>query len=99
MNEYKLEDVVTELTAGICEITFTDSFSVEHKMSATLSPNHIDGAIQQNDCTKHISAWNLVDEEWCVTPLSSIIDVERLTGIGIKDDSELVDLNNISFFG
>ena len=98
MNEYKKEDVIAELTAGICEIIFTDSFSVEHKVSVTLSPNHIDGAIHQNvNSSTHISAWDMVEENWNDIVLSSIIDLERLTGPGIKGDSKIVNLNDISF--
>ena len=36
MGEYNKEEVLTELKEGIVEITYVDSFAVEHKMSATL---------------------------------------------------------------
>ena len=95
MGEYNKEEVLTELKEGIVEITYVDSFSVEHKMSATLSPNHLDGDEESTSSPALVRVWNLIGESWEDVSLSSIIDFERLTGFGIKDGRDLVDFENI----
>ena len=92
MNDYTRDNLVKELTAGICELTYVDKFSVEHKISATLSPNHLNGESELNDSSATIRLWNMRDEEWQNIVVSSIIDLERLTGFGVKDERDLVDL-------
>ena len=77
-------DVLKELLMGICEVTYMDPYSVEYKISATLSENHIDGSVHENKYDKSVVMWNLVDEEWQTIPLENIVDVERLTGRGMK---------------
>ena len=36
------KEIINELQQGICEITWMDSFSVEHTAMGTLSTNHLD---------------------------------------------------------
>ena len=90
-----MDNLVKELTAGICELTYVDKFSVEHKISATLSPNHLNGESEVNDSSVTIRLWNVQDEEWQNIIVSSIIDLERLTGFGVKDERDLVDLEEV----
>jgi len=95
--EYKKEKLIRELIAGICELTYMDSFSVEHKMSVTLSPNHLDGDVESIDSPVMIRMWDMIEESWQDILITSIIDFERLTGFGIKDERNLVDFENIPF--
>tara|TARA_R110001583_G_scaffold110140_1_gene259079 strand:+ start:174 stop:470 length:297 start_codon:yes stop_codon:yes gene_type:complete len=97
MDNYTKDEIVNELIAGIVELTYIDSFSVEHKMSATLSPNHLDGDKESTHSPNIVRVWNMIGEMWEDISISSIIDFERLTGFGIKDERDLVDFENISF--
>ena len=97
MDDYTKDEIVNELVAGIVELTYVDSFSVEHKMSATLSPNHLDGDEESTPSPTFVRVWNMIGETWEDISISSIIDFERLTGFGIKDERDLVDFENISF--
>ena len=90
--------IIAELTAGICELTWVDSFTMEHKVSVTLSTNHLNEEIPNPfDDDKHlVTMWDLVDESWCSIPVSVIIDVERLTGKGVKgEDDRIASLEGI----
>ena len=86
------DKIIKELTAGICEITFMDSFSVEHKISATLSTIHLDlDDVCNADNLGHlITMWNVAEEKWQDVPISEIIDVERLTGKGVKGEDDRI---------
>ena len=97
MVDYTKDEIVNELIAGIVELTYVDSFSVEHKISATLSPNHLDGDKESIPSPNIVRVWNMIGEMWEDISISSIIDFERLTGFGIKDERDLVDFENISF--
>ena len=80
------QEIIKELQSGICELTYMDSHSVEHVLSVTLSPNHL-----HEDDNRHVIAlWNMVAEDWIEIPVIKIIDVERLTGHGIKDKDKVV---------
>tara|TARA_Y100000034_G_C6585946_1_gene254343 strand:+ start:116 stop:514 length:399 start_codon:yes stop_codon:yes gene_type:complete len=81
-------EIMNELTNGICEVIYTDPHSVEHMISATLSPNHLPNANDENNSTENvIHLWNLCDEQWTHIPITDIITITRLTGKDIKNDS------------
>lgn len=94
-----IEDIMTELTAGIVEIVYTDSYSVEYTISATLSSNHLDigDSVPEQNSKSVLTVWNVRDEEWQNIPVFSIIHTERLTGFGIKDERDLVDFEQLAF--
>ena len=98
MSEYTLEGLKKELSAGIVEIVYIDKYSVEYTISATLSKNHLDEESPERDSSKLISFWNVIEEEWQNIPVSSIIHIERLTGIGVKSDDDLVDPTLLNMF-
>ncbi len=90
-----IENIHEELSAGIVEITYTDSFSVEYTVCVTLSANHLDyGDTAREQKSKGLlTVWNVRDEKWQDIPVFSIIDAERLTGFGVKDERDLVDFD------
>tara|TARA_R110001592_G_scaffold10920_3_gene55318 strand:+ start:753 stop:1058 length:306 start_codon:yes stop_codon:yes gene_type:complete len=100
MSEYTLEGLKKELSAGIVEIVYIDQYSVEYTISATRSENHLNEDVSNSfDDEKHLIAmWNLIEEKWTQIPVSSIIHMERLTGIGVKSDDDLVDPTLLNMF-
>ncbi len=84
-------DIIRELQLGICEVTRIDTHSVEHVLNATLSTNHLDDWREQKN-ESAVTLWNVVEEEWQTIPAFMIIHVERLTGLGIKDESDEVSV-------
>jgi hypothetical protein len=90
-----LENIHEELSAGIVEITYTDSYSVEYTVSVTLSENHLDigDSVREQKSNGVLTVWNVCDEKWQDIPVFSIIDAERLTGFGVKDERDLVDFD------
>jgi len=90
-----IENIHEELSAGIVEITYTDSYSVEYTVCVTLSVNHLDyGDTAREQKSKGLlTVWNVRDEKWQDIPVFSIIDAERLTGFGVKDERDLVDFD------
>ena len=98
------QEIIKELQSGICELTYMDSHSVEHILSVTLSPNHLNNNNNKEfenpfiDDDRHVIAlWNMVAEDWIEIPVIKIIDVERLTGLGgvINKDKERVAVVNL----
>ena len=95
------QEIIEELQNGICELTYMDEHSVEHVVSVTLSPNHLydDDATAtppQEEDGGVVIMFNMLLEKWQKIQYNSIIDIERLTGHGIKDDKPITDLP--SFF-
>jgi len=89
MNTTEQQETIKELQKGICELTIVDNHSVEHIISATLSLNHlpdVDGELNFTPDKYNIMLWNMVKEEWQTYPVNYIIDLERLTGFGVKDN-------------
>lgn len=87
-NEIKIKQ---KLKSGICEVTIVNEHSVEDKISATLSTNHLpDGEDSFNDVDmmdmdnnqNTFKVFNVAEEEWQMISINSIIDIEQLTGIG-----------------
>ena len=86
------DKITKELESGICELTIvSDHCSASRTISATLSPNHLpDTKTKFSDNSNMIIFWDVVDEQWETMHLSTIGDIERLTGIGVKDETDLV---------
>ena len=82
------KQIVEELKKGICELTLiSEQSSASCTISATLSTNHLPDEIPEVSDKPHIVVlWNLIAEKWESFHASEIGEVERLTGIGIKDD-------------
>ena len=84
--------IVEELKNGICELTIvSEHSSASRTISATLSPNHLPD--MQPTISKKpniVVLWNMVEEKWQSMHVSTIGDVERLTGLGVKDAEDLV---------
>ena len=76
-------EIKQKLKSGICEVTVVDEHSVEYKISATLSTNHLPEYDSTNIELKGvIQVFNVAEEEWQTISINSIIDIEQLTGIG-----------------
>ena len=93
--------IINELKQGICEITWTDSFGVEHSVMGTLSTNHLDDNFENPydvDDKYMVSFWDVNAESWSSIPAIRIVEMERLTGIGIKDDVDKVNIDRMEEF-
>ena len=95
-----MKEIVNELNQGICEITWMDSFSVEHTAMGTLSTNHLNEEFPNPfENVKNIVAfWDVCSEDWIEVPAIKIVEVERLTGIGVKDDVDKVNIDSMEEF-
>ena len=80
-------EILSELNQGICELVYQDEFSVEYCICGTLSENHLEigEKAPQNDDKNVINLWNVRKEQWQTIPIVRIRDIERLTGIGVKE--------------
>tara|TARA_Y100000310_G_scaffold320893_1_gene377808 strand:- start:727 stop:1035 length:309 start_codon:yes stop_codon:yes gene_type:complete len=78
------KEILNELKQGICEVTTIDEYSVENKISATMSPNHLPDETCDDTSVKNnqVLFWNVVEAQWQIINFGSIIDIERLTGVG-----------------
>mgnify|MGYP001178445278 CR=1 FL=1 len=95
-----MKQINNQLKQGICEVTWTDSYGVEHKTSGTLSTIHLNDDYE-NPYPKGnhvVSMWDVVEEEWIEIPNIRIVDCERLTGIGVKDDVDKVNIDTMEEF-
>ena len=90
--------IIKELQSGICELTIvSEHSSVSRTISATLSPNHLPD-LQPTISKKPniVVLWNMVEEQWQSMHVSIIGDLERLTGLGVKDAEDSVPLESLS---
>ena len=96
------KQIINELQQGICEITWTDSFSVEHSVMGTLSTNHLNEDFPNLDLGEKnrnsVAFWDVNAEKWKEVPAIKIVEIERLTGIGVKDDVDKVNIDNMEEF-
>ncbi len=92
------EYATKELQKGICELTIvSEHSSMSRTISVTLSPNHLpDTKSTFSSKPNIIVMWNMVDEEWQSIHLSTIGDVERLTGLGVKDEKDAISIDEIT---
>jgi hypothetical protein len=79
--------IVEELKSGICELTIvSEHSSASRTISATLSPNHLPDMKPTISKKPNIVVfWNMVEEQWQSYHTTTIGDIERLTGLGVKD--------------
>ncbi len=96
----KYEEIVNELNQGICEITWTNSHSVEFSAMGTLSTNHLNEDVPNLGEKKRSSVafWDVCAEEWIEVSTIRIVEIERLTGIGVKDDVDKVNIDSMEEF-
>ena len=85
--------IIDELENGICELTIvSEHSSASRTISATLSPNHLpDMKPTISKKPNIIVFWNMVEEKWCSMHSKNIGDIERLTGLGVKDKEDAVE--------
>ena len=93
----KKNEILDKLRSGICEITYTDSHSVEHSMIGTLALNHLpDGEDTWNDVDmidmdndqNVFSVFNVNTENHQTIAVHSVIDIEQLTGEGAVNNEK-----------
>jgi len=98
MNTISKKHIIEELKNGICELTIvSEHSSASRTISATLSPNHLPD--MQPTISKKpnvVVLWNIVEEQWQSMHLSFIGDIERLTGMGVKDAEDSVSSEAIA---
>jgi len=81
----KKHKIIHTLRSGICEITYTDEFSVEFSMIGTLSQTHLPHDVDTMDIPDDQNmfvVFNVNTENWETYSVHSVIDVEQLTGEG-----------------
>ena len=90
--------IIDELENGICELTIvSEHSSASRTISATLSPNHLpDMKPTISKKPNIIVFWNMVEEQWQSYHLTTIGDIERLTGLGVKDKEDAVNIEELS---
>ena len=86
------DKITTELESGVCELTIvSDHCSASRTISATLSPNHLpDRKSNFTNNSNMVVFWDVIDEKWQTLHISSIGDIERMTGYGVKHESDSV---------
>ena len=93
----KKNDIIKTLRSGICEITYTDSHSVEYSMIGTLAMHHLpDGEDSFDDVDmmdmdndqNTFKVFNVPKEDWQIFSAHSVIDVEQLTGEGALNNEK-----------
>ena len=96
----KYKEIINELEKGIVEITWTDSFSVEHSAMGTLSTNHLNEDIPNpfEQVDNIVTFWDVNAEAWIEIAAIKIVELERLTGIGVKDEVDKVNIDRMEEF-
>ena len=77
------------LQSGICEITYTDEYSVEFSMIGTLSQTHLPhdcDTMDIPDDPNMFGVFNVPKEKWQILTAHYVIDVEQLTGEGAENN-------------
>lgn len=77
--------ILHTLQSGICEITYTDEYSVEFTMIGTLSQTHFPADIDTMDVlddSDTFVVFNVPKEKWQTLSAQYVIDIEQLTGEG-----------------
>ena len=81
----KKHKILHTLQSGICEITYTDAYSVEFSMIGTLCQTHLphdcDTMDIPNDQNSFV-VFNVPKEKWETISAHLVIDIEQLTGDG-----------------
>ena len=79
------QDLIKTLQSGICEITYTDEYSVEFSMVGTLSQTHLPhdcDTMDIPDDPNMFAVFNVPKEKWQILTAHYVIDIEQLTGEG-----------------
>jgi|10_taG_2_1085330.scaffolds.fasta_scaffold12933_7 hypothetical protein len=79
------EQIKKIISDGICEVTLIDPYSVEFKVSVTLSSIHLpiskldenNNLISNKQC---LEVWDVINENYYNLKYRNIIDIEQLTG-------------------
>lgn len=88
MNKNK---IIKTLQSGICEIWYTDEFSVEHSIIGTMSQTHLPHDCDTMDIPNDqntIVAFNVNSEKWETISAHRVIDVDQLTGEGAVNNEK-----------
>ena len=87
----KKHKILHTLQSGICEITYTDAYSVEFSMIGTLCQTHLphdcDTMDIPNDQNSFV-VFNVPKEKWEILSAQSVIDIEQLTGEGAVNNEK-----------
>jgi hypothetical protein len=81
----KKHTILQTLQSGICEITYTDDFSVEFTMIGTLAQTHLPHDCDTMDIpndSNTFTVFNVNTEKWQTLSVHSVNDIEQLTGEG-----------------
>ena len=85
----KKKEIIKKLQSGICELKWTDRYSVEHDTIATKATQHLPDGSEQPESNQHtIVAFNVNTEDWETFFVSSIIDIDQLTGKGAVNNEK-----------
>ena len=83
------QDLIKTLQSGICEITYTDEYSVEFSMVGTLSQTHLPhdcDTMDIPDDPNMFAVFNVPKEKWQILTAHYVIDIEQLTGEGADNN-------------
>ena len=84
------QQLLKTLQNGICELTYTDGFSVQRDAIITLSPTHLPTSPTQEDTVDitekphTIVAFDVNAVQWRSFSVHNIVDLEQLTGVGAE---------------
>ena len=87
----KKHKILHTLQNGICEITYTDEFSVEFSMIGTLAQTHLPhdcDTMDIPDDPNTFVVFNVPKEKWETLSAHLVINVEQLTGEGAVNNEK-----------
>ena len=87
----KKHTILHTLQSGICEITYTDEYSVEFTMIGTLSQKHLPHDVDTmdvDDDQNMFVVFNVPKEKWQTLSVHSVNDIEQLTGEGAVNNEK-----------
>lgn len=100
------EDYLRELKNGICSVVFEKVNGEQRQMNCTLSANHLPvstdkGHEEAESVARRISestipVWDVVLQEWRSFRIESVLEFERLTGVGVKSEKDRFSENKIA---
>ena len=81
-------EIQKKLESGICGVVMVDENSIEIDVIMTRCPIHLPEDVLQVDDDKDyiFTGFNVNTEKWESFPVSSVIDVEQLTGEGAENN-------------
>ena len=87
----KKHTLLHTLRNGICEITYTDEYSVEFTTIGTLSQTHLPHDVDTmdvDDDQNTFVVFNVPKEKWQTLSVHSVTDIEQLTGEGAENNKK-----------